>query len=206
MPQTKRGPAAAWVAALDSAALRRLGGLEKDMEYFYGPGWKSAIAPPTPATEAYVARIREIAGLPPPSEAAGGETPGAPPCPPRLYLFVAHQYTRYLGDLFGGQMMGGMASRSMGLPRDGSGTAFYAFEGVPSTRDFITEWYATLNSLGVPAEQQRAIVDEANLVFDLNIGILEELEGSPWAALWTMVASRAREFGDWKNIKESKNR
>ena len=82
-------------------------------------------------------------------------------------------------------MMGSMAIRSMDLPSDGSGTAFYTFEGVPSTKDFITEWYTTLNALGISKDRQQAIVDEANLVFALNIGIFEELEGSPWAALWT---------------------
>ena len=43
----------------------------------------------TPATEAYVRRIEEVAAD---SSLA--------------YLLVAHQYTRYLGDLFGGQVAG----------------------------------------------------------------------------------------------------
>ena len=94
----------------------------------------------------------------------------------------------------------------MDLPEDGSGVAFYAFENVPSTKDFITEWYTILNDLGISGNQQQKIVDEANLVFSLNIGIFEELEGSPWSALWTMAVKSAREFTDWNNIKESKNK
>lgn len=191
---------AKWIQALDVAPLRRLTGLEKDMEFFYGPNWKNDMAPPSKGTEAYVGRIRELV-----ASATTAKEEESTKQESLLYLFVAHQYTRYLGDLFGGQMMGNMASRSMDLPQDGSGVAFYTFENVPSTKDFITEWYTTLNDLGVSAAKQQAIVDEANLVFSLNIGILEELEGSPWAALWTMAVKSAREFTDWTKIKESKN-
>ncbi len=190
---------AQWIRALDAKELRRLSGLEKDMEYFYGENWKEDIAPPSAGTVAYVGRIRElVADM---NDESDEETSKKS----LLYLFVAHQYTRYLGDLFGGQMMGNMASRSMDLPQDGSGTAFYTFDNVPSTKDFITDWYTTLNDLGISPKQQQEIVDEANLVFDLNIGILEELEGSPWAALWTMAVKSVQEFTDWTNIKESKN-
>ena len=197
---------AKWVAALDVAPLRRLDGLEKDMEYFYGPDWKTTMTPPTKNTVAYVNRIRELAASITTTSTGeeNDETDGSSSSSETkeeslLYLFVAHQYTRYLGDLFGGQMMGSMASRSMDLPGDGSGIQFYTFEDVPSKKDFITEWYSTLNGLGVSPERQAAIVDEANLVFGLNIGILEELEGSPWQAVWTMALS------GWTNIKESKN-
>ena len=190
---------AKWIQALDVAPLRRMPGLETDMEYFYGPNWKNDISPPSKGTEAYVGRITELV------ESHNNNNNSDSKTESLLYLFVAHQYTRYLGDLFGGQMMGSMASRSMDLPEDGSGVAFYNFDNVPSTKDFITEWYTTLNDLGVSQAQQQAIVDEANLVFQLNIGILEELEGSPWAALWTMAVKSAQEFTDWTNIKESKN-
>mmetsp|Transcript_1846 Transcript_1846/g.4037 ORF Transcript_1846/g.4037 Transcript_1846/m.4037 type:complete len:336 (-) Transcript_1846:250-1257(-) len=181
------------IGRIDEPRLRRLSGLEKDMEYFYGSDWKTAMTPPTPATKKYVDRILEIAG----NDDDDDES--------RRYLFVAHQYTRYLGDLFGGQMMGSMATRSMNLPGDGSGVAFYEFEGVDSVRDFITDWYTQLNALDLTEQQQRDIVDEANHVFALNIGILEEVEGSPWAAVWTMAMSRVKDFTTWSNIKESKN-
>ena len=112
------------VQALDYPTLRRLPALEEDMAYFHGPQWRESVAPST-ATKKYAARIREVATDAP-------------------YLLVAHMYTRYLGDLFGGQMMGGMARRSMGL-EEAKGTAFYEFDDIKATKPFIEEWYAKLN-------------------------------------------------------------
>jgi heme oxygenase len=154
------------VKVLDNAELRRMASLEKDMDYFYGADWRSLISP-SPATKAYVERVQQVAS----------NTP---------YLLVAHQYTRYLGDLFGGQMMSGMATRSLEL-EDKKGVDFYQFEEITSVKDFITSWYLKLNALDLTHEQKQEIVDEANLVFDLNIGILEELEGSPFKAMWTLA-------------------
>ena len=156
------------VQALDYPALRRLSSLKVDMEYFYGGDWESQIEP-SAATKAYVARVEEISK-------------------DRPYLMIAHQYTRYLGDLFGGQMMAGMASRSLNL-ENGDGTAFYTFDSIPSNKDFITDWYQSLNDLDLTDEQKVSIVDEANLVFDLNIGLLQELEGSPLKAMWILAVN-----------------
>ena len=133
---------------------------------FYFAQWLSQIKL-SPAAKVYVARVQEVAATKP-------------------YLLVAHQYTRYLGDLFGGQMMGGMASRSLDLA-NGDGTAFYTFDDIPSAKDFITEWYNSLNGLELTDEQKQEIVDEANRVFDLNIGILQELEGSAAKAMLTLL-------------------
>ena len=159
------------VQALDYPALRRLSSLKVDMEYFYGGDWESQIEP-SAATKAYVARVQEISK-------------------DRPYLMIAHQYTRYLGDLFGGEMMAGMASRSLNL-ENGDGTAFYTFDSIPSNKDFITDWYQSLNDLDLTDEQKVSIVDEANLVFDLNIGLLQELEGSPLKAMWILAVNSLR--------------
>lgn len=157
------------VKALDYSSLRRLASLEKDMAYFHGDGWRASVKP-TAATAAYVQRIEEVAR--------------ESPC-----LLVAHQYTRYLGDLFGGQMMGGMARRSLGLD-PGRGTEFYTFDEVADAKSFIEEWYSSLNELDLTDDQRQAIVDEGNLVFTLNIGIFDELEGGKRAvvgAVWTLA-------------------
>jgi len=154
------------VRTLDYPQLRRVEALERDMDYFYGSEWKSKIKP-SPATQAYVSRIKEVTS----------KTP---------YLLVAHQYTRYLGDLFGGQMMSGMATRSLELDEN-KGVDFYQFRDIDSANDFITAWYTKLNGLDLTNQQKQSIVDEANFVFDLNIGILEELDGSPFKAVWTLA-------------------
>lgn len=164
------------VKKLDYPTLRRLDSLQQDMDFFYGEKWQDDIQP-SPAAKAYVARIKEIAETKP-------------------YLMIAHQYTRYLGDLFGGQMMGGMASRSLSL-ENGDGTAFYTFDEIPSTKDFITEWYTSLNELELTQQQKEDIVDEANLVFELNIDVLQELTGSPLKAILTLAVNSLKEKRLW---------
>jgi len=159
--------------ALDYPELRRLDALEEDMAYFYGRQWRSEVTM-TPATEAYVRRIEEVAAD---SNLA--------------YLLVAHQYTRYLGDLFGGQMMGAMATKSLGLDEN-KGVAFYNFPKIVDQKAFITMWYGRLNELELSDQEKKSVVDEANRVFALNTGLLEELEGnavSSATSVWRMTSS-----------------
>ena len=73
--------------------------------------------------------------------------------------------------------MGNMASRSLKL-EDGQGITFYKFVDIPNNGEFIEAYYAKLNALSLSVEQRAAIVDEGNLVFALNIDLLEELEGN----------------------------
>ena len=89
-------------------------------------------------------------------------------------------------------MMGGMATRSLSL-EEGQGVAFYNFDDIPSTNDYITNWYQRLNDLDLTEDQKQEIVDEANFVFDLNIGILQELDGSPFLAIWTLAINSIRQ-------------
>ena len=83
--------------ALDFPELRRLPGLERDMAFYYGADWRSKIKP-SPATRKYVAQINKVAASDEPE------------------LLVGHLYSRYLGDLFGGRTMSGMALPTPGRP------------------------------------------------------------------------------------------
>ena len=159
------------VKALDYAELRRAESLRADMRYYFGDEWQSRVTP-SAATQRYVERVRRIARDEP-------------------ELLIAHQYTRYLGDLFGGQMMGGMARRSLGLA-DAKGTQFYTFDAIPTPADFIETWYAQLNSLELSEAQKERIVDEGNAVFALNIEIFEELEGSAVRGAWALLVDAVR--------------
>merc|ERR1712070_581929 len=71
------------VKAMDFPELRRVQALEEDMLYFFGDNWRAEVEP-SRATQEYVERIEQVAREEP-------------------YLLVGHMYTRYLGDLFGGQ-------------------------------------------------------------------------------------------------------
>lgn len=161
------------VKKMDFPELRRRAAIEEDMEYFHGPSWRDSIRP-SPATIKYCDQIRKVASEDP-------------------VLLIGHQYSRYVGDLFGGQMMGGMAVKSLSLQKDGPGTAFYRFREIGNTKAFIEEWYTTLNSLDLTQTQKQAIVDEANVVFRLNIELFEELDGSALSAVWSFFMSSLRE-------------
>jgi heme oxygenase len=155
------------VKALDYPELRRVPSLEKDMAYYFGDNWRSEVKP-SPAAREYVDRILAI---------PKSSTPE---------LLIAHQYTRYLGDLFGGQMMGGMARSSLKLDKN-SGTCFYEFDDIPNNKAFIEGWYAKLNSLPLTAAQQQAIIDESNAVYALNIKVFDELKGRKRDVVRTMA-------------------
>lgn len=125
--------------------LRRVPAIEADLVHLVGPDW-AARATPSPATAAYAARIR-----------AGGADVGR---------YVAHSYTRYLGDLSGGQVIGRMVQRHYGVADAGVG--FYAFADVPKPKPFKDLYRARVDALELTPEQRDAVVDEARAAFRHN--------------------------------------
>ena len=104
----------------------------------------------SPAASAYAARIRAV---------------GA--CAPS---YVAHHYTRYLGDLSGGQIIAA-ALRRTGGPE----LAFLAFPGLrgPAVKK---AYRAHLDTLPWTAAEQELAVAEADLAFRCNAALAAELE------------------------------
>lgn len=146
--------------------LNRKAALEQDLYYYYGPNWREQIAP-SPATEAYVARIREVSNTAP-------------------ELFVAHSYTRYLGDLSGGQILKKIAQTAMNLS-DGVGTAFYEFAAIPDEKAFKNKYRQAMNDLPADEATIERIVDEANDAFGMNMKMFQELEGNLIKAIGVML-------------------
>src|SRR5699024_2558591 len=75
--------------------LLRHAALEADLVSLVGETWREE-HPPVPATDRYVARLQEV----------GTDWPGG---------HIAHHYTRYMGDLSGGQIIGRRAAATYGL-------------------------------------------------------------------------------------------
>lgn len=140
-------------------ALRRRDAIATDLAFLRGPGWADDLAP-LPATSAYTDRIR----------ATVDDWPGG---------WVAHHYTRYLGDLAGGQAVRGLLRRTYGVTEDGA--RFYDFAALGPVPPFRTRYRALLDAAGEGAwdEVERArIADEACHAFELNIAMLAELAGT----------------------------
>lgn len=146
--------------------LNRQRSLEQDLSYYYGPNWKEQIEL-TPVGETYVKRIREISNTAP-------------------ELLIAHSYTRYIGDLSGGQILKNIAQRAMNLS-EGQGVAFYEFKDIPDEKAFKATYRQALNELPIDEATADRIVDEANAAFGLNMKLFNELEGNLIKAIGQML-------------------
>lgn len=148
------------------AQLNRKQSLEKDLHYYYGANWQEQVAPSV-AAKNYIARIREVSATAP-------------------ELLVAHSYTRYLGDLSGGQILKGIAERAMNLS-DGNGTAFYEFPEIADEKEFKVNYRQAMNELDIDETTADRIVEEANDAFGMNMKMFMELEGNLIKAIGQMV-------------------
>ncbi|MBW4597146.1 MAG: heme oxygenase (biliverdin-producing) [Brasilonema angustatum HA4187-MV1] len=153
------------VSKINFPQLHRKETLEQDLTYYYGANWREQIKLSS-AGEAYVQRIRELSQKEP-------------------ELLVAHSYTRYLGDLSGGQILKGIAQTAMNLS-DG-GTAFYEFDEIPDEKGFKAKYRQTLDELAIDDATGDRIVDEANAAFGMNMKMFQELEGNLIKAVGIML-------------------
>jgi len=137
--------------------LDRKASLEQDLAYYFGANWRAEVAP-SEATQAYVAQIHTIAE----------ETPE---------LLIAHLYTRYMGDLSGGQILKNIAQNAMNLSEE-EGLAFYSFKQISDEKAFKQMYRQTMNDLPIDDATGDRIVEEANAAFGMNMKMFNELEGN----------------------------
>ncbi len=131
--------------------LERTEALEADVRLLLGPEAVDALAP-RPGTAAYVARLDAVGSW------AGG--------------FVAHHYTRYLGDLSGGQHIRRIVERAYpDLP-----IRFYTFEAVESPKALKDRYRELLDEAPWPADEQDRIIDEVREAYRLNQEMFASLE------------------------------
>lgn len=136
--------------------LHRVPALERDLAFLCGPDWRDTITP-LPTTRAYTDRIRWTVHWP-----AG---------------FIAHHYTRYLGDLSGGQFIKKVVQRTYGFD-DGAGFEFYVFDRLGSLPRFKNGYRAALDALELDEAEQRRAVEEARLAYRFNNEMMAELDRS----------------------------
>ena len=155
---------------LHDKLLNRTNKLEQDLRYYYGVMWRDKIKP-SQSTKNYVKRIQVIAQ----------QTP---------YLLVAHHYTRYMGDLSGGQILASITKKALNLTTEG--LKFYEFD-IPNTKEYKDKYRQTLNDLNMSEVQTSMLIDEANYAFKLNMLLFDELQGNPFKSIVKVLYSYLKE-------------
>ncbi|HGY5555758.1 MAG TPA: heme oxygenase (biliverdin-producing) [Prochlorococcus sp.] len=150
------------VAPMGFPELNRRDALEQDLIFYFGRDWAN-LAKQTPAAEDYVSRIHQV----------GQESPE---------LLVAHHYTRYIGDLSGGQILKVIAQKAMKLEGN-DGLCFYNFDEIDDAKAFKSHYSATLDALPIDQPTADRIVEESNKAFYYNMAMFKELEGNLVAAI-----------------------
>ena len=146
--------------------LNRRRSLEQDLSFYYGSNWREQLVL-SPAGEEYVQRIRDLSASAP-------------------ELLVAHSYTRYIGDLSGGQILKNIAQRGMKLS-EGQGIAFYEFADIPDEKQFKATYRQALDEMPIDEATADRIVDEANAAFGFNMKLFQEMEGNLIKAIGQML-------------------
>ncbi len=140
--------------------------LEKDLQFYYGNDWLDQITI-SESAQCYVNRIRFVAN----------ESPE---------LLVGHHYTRYIGDLSGGQILKKIAKKALNLRGD-DGLNFYEFQLIDDEKLFKKSYSETLNKLPINQTIADNIIEEANEAFAYNMNMFRELEGNLISVLGRIV-------------------
>ncbi len=137
---------------LTFAELTRSPSIAQDLEFLVGPDWAERIQP-LPATLVYVERLRQASGS--------------------LARYAAHAWTRYLGDLSGGQVIKVMMQRHYGMGQNGLN--FYDFKEIVKAKPFKDLYRERLNGLQFTETEVEEAVAEALVAFELNQKMFAEL-------------------------------
>ncbi|MET4705691.1 biliverdin-producing heme oxygenase [Frigoribacterium sp. UYMn621] len=143
-----------------SPQLTRLPAIRLDLAFLLGDDWHQQIAP-LPTTKRYVDRLNTVAATWP-----GG--------------FVAHHYTRYLGDLSGGQVIRTLMQRQFGFETNGVG--FYLFDQIARPKQFKETYREQLDAVDWSAEERERVIDEVLIAYRFNTELFEDLSRAKAAA------------------------
>jgi heme oxygenase (biliverdin-producing, ferredoxin) len=142
------------VGAVARREVYRAEALQSDLQAFYGDRWDHSL-PLLPEGEQYGRRV---------AEAANGDG----------VRLIAHAYTRYLGDLSGGQIMKRMLARLLKLePRE---LSFHEFPGIADADAFKRDYRHALNRAAAELVDVEVVIEEAMVAFELNIAVSEAVQ------------------------------
>ncbi len=136
-----------------SPRLTRLPAIEADLDYLVGHDWREVVRP-LASTAAYVERIEQVGSV-----WVGG--------------FIAHHYTRYLGDLSGGRLLRSLLQRQFGF--DTNGVGLYLFAEIAEPRRFCSTYRAALDQAPWDDDERARVVGEVENAYRLTTDVFAEL-------------------------------
>jgi len=143
------------VRTLSRPELFRASAIRADLTEMCGQNWGQAV-PVLASGRAYAGRVAEAA------QHGDGLT------------LAGHAYTRYLGDLNGGQVLARLLARGLALPP--AALRFYEFPQVATPRDAAAHYRAAIDDLGrTPGADLAAIEAEAKASFQCAITLANEV-------------------------------
>ena len=131
-----------------SDKLTRLPAIVEDLRFLLGDDWRDPISP-----------------LPTTRRTSPGSARSAPTWPGG---FVAHHYTRYLGDLSGGQIIRTIMQRQFGFETNGVG--FYLFADIAKPREFKDTYREQLDAVPWDDAERARVIDEVLVAYRFNTG------------------------------------
>ncbi|MFT2815840.1 heme oxygenase (biliverdin-producing) [Leifsonia sp. A12D58] len=135
--------------------LNRLASIESDLTALGAAEWRVTNAP-LPATAAYVAHLNSL-----------GTNDGI--------SCLAHHYTRYLGDLSGGQAISRLVARHYGATPEQ--LSFYNFTEIDDIVHYKRAYRQGMNTLSLGQDEIDELVSEVDAAFTFNGAIFDELAG-----------------------------
>ena len=142
--------------------LTRLPAIEDDLEFLLGADWRLSVRP-LPTTQRYAQRVYQIAA----EGWAGG--------------FIAHHYTRYLGDLSGGQVIRTLMQRQFGFETNGVG--FYLFDQIAKPKEFKETYRDQLDAVDWSEDERERVIDEVIAAYKFNTDLFVDLSDAKAAAV-----------------------
>jgi heme oxygenase len=127
----------------------RAGAIAADLDALCGGNWPTAI-PLLPAGKSYADAIAQAA------EGDGSR-------------LIAHAYTRYLGDLSGGQIVQKLLAKSLQFRPDQ--LSMFDFAGFPDPETLKSEFRHALEHAGARVADPDLVVEEGATAFTLNIAL-----------------------------------
>jgi heme oxygenase len=151
--KVRTGAAFASSEGLWDEKLDRLDAITQDLEALGIHDWKNTTKPSS-AMASYIEHINSIEGK-------------------SDLRLVAHHYTRYLGDLSGGQAIAALVGRHYGATQEQLN--FYRFTKIEDIVRYKDSYRSALDSLEISSEQIEELVQEVQLAFAFNQRVFEDL-------------------------------